>query len=59
MNGYEPSAPRVALGLTAIAMAAITMGALVVLPAKLDSASIDPYTVAATRSTPHLAKETL
>lgn len=39
MYGYERSTPRAALGLTAVAMAAITMGALVVLPAKLDTVS--------------------
>lgn len=50
MNGYEPSTPRVALGLTAVAMAAITMGALVVLPAKLDSVSADRHTLAAAKA---------
>jgi hypothetical protein len=50
MNGYEPSTPRAALGLIAVAMAAITMGALVVLPAKLDSLDADPSTVAAVKS---------
>ena len=39
MNRYEPSTPRVALGSIAIAMAAITMGALVVLPAQLEAAN--------------------
>jgi hypothetical protein len=43
MNGYEPSTPRAASGLIAIAMTAITVGALVVLPAKLESARVDPY----------------
>ena len=47
MNHYKPSTPRVALGLTAVAMAAITMAALVVLPAELDSVSADPYTQSA------------
>ena len=50
MKGYEPSTPRAALGLTAVAMAAITMGALVVLPAKLDSVSASPYTLAAAKA---------
>jgi hypothetical protein len=50
MNGYEPSTPRAALGLTAAAMAAITMGALVVLPAKFDAVSANPYTLAATKT---------
>ena len=51
MNCYEPSTPRAALGLTAVAMAAITMGALVVLPAKLDSVKSGPYTLAAAKAT--------
>ena len=50
MNGYEPSTPRVALGMAAVAMTAITMGTLVVLPAKFDSVSVDPYALAATKS---------
>jgi hypothetical protein len=47
MNGYEPATPRTALGLIAVAMATITMGALVVLPAKFDSVSADRSTLAA------------
>jgi hypothetical protein len=35
----EYATPRAALGLAGVAMAAITMGALVVLPAKLEAAS--------------------
>ena len=50
MNAYEPSTPRTALGLIAVAMAAITMGALVVLPAEFDSASADRYTLAAAKA---------
>ena len=50
MNGYEPSTPRAALGLAAVAMATITMGALVILPAKFDSAGADA-------STPVMAKD--
>ncbi len=48
MHSYEPSTPRAALGLTAVAMAAITMSAMVVLPAKLEFVSADVYTLAAT-----------
>ena len=47
MNGYKPSTPRATLGLTAVAMAAITIGAMVVLPAKLDSVSPGSYALAA------------
>lgn len=47
MNRYESSAPRAALGLGAVAMAALSIGALVVLPARLDSvAESYPLTVA-------------
>jgi hypothetical protein len=50
VNTYEPSAPRVAIGLTAAVMTAITIGAMVVLPAKLDSVSADPQTLAAAKA---------
>jgi len=50
MNGYKPSTPRAALGMTAVAMAAITLAALVVLPAKLEFVSVDPYTLAAAKA---------
>ena len=40
MNHYESSTPRVVLGSIAIAMAAITMGALVVLPAQLEAGNV-------------------
>jgi len=46
MDSYQPSTPRAALGLIAVAMAAITIGALVVLPATLDSANPDMFTLA-------------
>ena len=50
MNRYEPSTPRAAIGLTAAVMTAITIGAMVVLPAKLDSGSAEPYTLAAAKA---------
>ena len=50
MNRYETSTPRAALGLTAVAMAVITMGTLVVLPAQLGSVSAQTYTLAASKS---------
>ena len=49
MNAYYPSTPRAALGLAAIAMAVITMGVLVVLPASLDYVSTDPFMLTAAR----------
>jgi len=51
MNGYKPSAPRTAIGLAAVAMTAVTIGAMVVLPAKLDSVSADPHTLMAANAT--------
>jgi hypothetical protein len=50
MNGFEFSAPRVALGLTAVAMAAVTLGVLVVLPAQLDSVSPAAYAMSSARA---------
>jgi hypothetical protein len=50
INGYQPATPRAALGLTAVAMATITVAALVVLPAKFDSLSSDPYALAAAKA---------
>jgi hypothetical protein len=41
MNGYKSWISRIALGSTAAAMAAITIGSLVVLPAKFDHLSVD------------------
>jgi hypothetical protein len=51
MNGYELSTPRAALGLSALAIAAITLGAMVVLPAKFESVSAYPSTLAAVAAT--------
>ena len=55
MNSYEPSTPRAAFGLAAVAMAAISIGAMVVLPAKLDSA--DAVTLAAAKAAPAASSE--
>ena len=41
MKHYRSSLPRAALGLIAVAMSAITLGVLVVLPAQQESASYD------------------
>ena len=41
VNRYKPATPRVALGLAAIALAAINFTAAIVLPATLDSAGTD------------------
>lgn len=50
MNSYEPSTHRAAFGLAAVAMAAITIGALIVLPAKLGSVSADLFTLASAKA---------
>jgi hypothetical protein len=42
MNRYEPLIPRVAFGIAAVAMTAITIGLSVVMPAKVDSDSREP-----------------
>jgi hypothetical protein len=50
MNSYETSNPRVAMGLAAAAMAAMTIGAMIVLPAKLEAVSAEPYALAVARA---------
>jgi len=47
MTHYEPSIPRVALGIAAVAMTAITLGVSVVMPAKMDSGGSEPRVLAA------------
>jgi len=49
MNRYEPCLPRARLGLTAVAMAVLTMATLVALPAKLESAVAEPHMVVAAK----------
>ena len=49
MNRYKPSIPHAAFGITAIAMTAITIGLLVVLPAKMESGSQEARTLAASK----------
>jgi len=47
MKRYNPSIPRVALGLLAVAVAAANFGALVVFPAEMDLADTDAQMAAA------------
>ena len=42
MNRYEPLIPRVAFGIAAVAMTAITIGVSVLMPTKMDSDSREP-----------------
>ena len=50
MNRYETSILRAAFGIAAVAMTAITIGLLVVLSAKMESASHEVRTLAASKS---------
>lgn len=52
MNAYKPRTPRAAFALTAVTMAASTFGALVVLPAQLESVDAGGYTQAAAKIAP-------
>ena len=51
MHRYETSTPRVAFGIAAVAMMAITIGVLVFLPASMQSDSHDPDILAAPKVT--------
>ena len=51
MNRYQPSSPRVAFGIAAIAMTVITIGVSVVMPARMDSDSREPRMLAALKVT--------
>ena len=42
MNRYQTLIPRVAFGIAAVAMTAITIGVSVIMPAKMDSDSREP-----------------
>ena len=46
MNDYQPSTPRVALGIAAVAITAITLAVAVILPAQMDSGSREPRMLA-------------
>lgn len=52
MNVYRPDTHRVAFGLAAAAMAAITMALMVVLPAQLEDAGAAEYTLAKSAPAP-------
>ena len=51
MNRYEPLVPRVALGIAAVAMTAITIAVSVIMPSKMDSDSREPRMLAASTVT--------
>jgi len=49
MNRYQTSSPRVAFGIAAVAMTALTIGVSVVLPARMGSDSPEPRVLAASK----------
>ena len=51
MNDYQPSTPRVALGIAAVAITVITIAVSVILPAQMDSGSREPRMLAASKVT--------
>jgi hypothetical protein len=51
VNRYQPSSPRVAFGIAAVAMTAITIAVSVVVPARMDSDSQEPRVLAALKVT--------
>jgi hypothetical protein len=55
MHRYETSTPRVALGIAAVAMTAITVGILVVMPARIEAISHEPVSTLATSQVTTLA----
>ena len=51
MNHYKPSIPRVALGIAAVAMTAITIAVSTILPAQVELGSREPRMLAASKAT--------
>jgi hypothetical protein len=51
MDRYETSIPRVARGIAAVAMTAITIGVSVILPARMATESSEPRALAASKAT--------
>ena len=52
MNRYEPSIPRVASGIAAVAITAITIGVSIILPAQIGPGGDEPAMLAASEGTP-------
>jgi len=64
MNRYQTLIPRIAFGIAAVAMTAITIGVSVVMPARMDSDSpeprmLDALTVTAPASTGDTGSESV
>jgi hypothetical protein len=51
MNRHETPIPRIAFGIAAVAMTALTIGVAVVMPAKMDFDSREPRTLATLKVT--------
>ena len=51
MHRYETSTPRVALGITAVAMTAITVAVFVGMPARVESDGHEPHLLAVSKVT--------
>ncbi len=53
MNRFDPSTPRIAVGIAALSMTALTIGLLVIVPQKMDSGhlSITPLATAKAATT--------
>jgi hypothetical protein len=47
MTAYHVSTPRVAFGVSAAAMTALTIGVLVIMPARMEAETRDPAMIAA------------
>jgi hypothetical protein len=58
MNRYDPGTPRIAFGIVAIAMTAITIGLLVVLPSQMESNGHLHFALAAIPAAVHAACDT-
>jgi hypothetical protein len=52
MNSYKSSTPRTAIGFVAVALTAMTIGLLVVMPAKFGTGSSEATTLATTKVVP-------
>jgi hypothetical protein len=55
MNYYQPSIPRIRIGLAAFAFSALTIAATVVLPAKMGTVNADASIMASARGPEALA----
>ncbi len=57
MNRFDNSTPRIACGIAAVAMTAMTLGLLVVVPTKMDSGSRDAVSLATAKAVTPAATE--